>query len=98
MPYIKYLQRFLHVSLFSRNKKLLLELSKKSYPVCRIFITFEKQKHKEYCLDQLKLSQVDAMFTNSTRDSYRRFNGVQLNVQQPAEPDVILWKNLKVCR
>jgi len=82
--------------IYRRNKKVLSELYKKNYYVSRIFITYETQKQKEYCLEQLKVSKFDSIF-NYYHNGYRRFNNsVILDIQQPPEPDVILWKNLKV--
>jgi hypothetical protein len=61
-----------------------------------VFITFETQKQKDSCLQKLKRSPLDLMF-NTYHDGDRKFDDlVVLNVQQPGEPNVILWRNLKV--
>ena len=81
---------------YRQSKKQLLELFKMTYNVSRVFITFETQKQKDNCLQKLKVSTLDLMF-NTYHNDHRKFdNLVVLNVQQPGEPNVILWRNLKV--
>ena len=81
---------------YRQSKKQLLELFKLTYNVSRVFITFETQKQKDNCLQKLKVSTLDLMF-NTYHDDHIKFdNLVVLNVQQPGEPNVILWRNLKV--
>lgn len=73
---------------------------KKTYPVCKVFVTFDSEKDQHECLNELEVPDYQAIFDlkSTTANSSYFFGDNVLDVRQPPEPDNILWQNLAVGR
>lgn len=73
---------------------------KKTYPVCKVFVTFDSEKDQHECLNELEVPDYQAIFDlkSTTANSSYFFGDNVLDVRQPPEPDNILWQNLTVGR
>jgi hypothetical protein len=70
----------------------------KTYPACKVYVTFELESHKHLALNELEVPDYQAIFDiKSTSLNYRSlFRGDNvLNIAEPPEPDNILWSNLE---
>jgi hypothetical protein len=70
----------------------------KTYPVCKVFVTFDSEKDQHQCLNELEVPDYQALFdfkSKAVNASYV-FGDNVLDVREPPEPDNILWQNLAV--
>lgn len=69
-----------------------------SYPVNRVYVTFEKEHYQRLALDTLEvpnyLANNDQAYNGKWRNAYRSSN--ILNLQESEEPDAILWENTEI--
>jgi hypothetical protein len=82
--------------LFEINRKLDFSSLKKSFPVVKVYITFETENNQRLCLHELEVPDLKAMLNIVDYSKERvlfRGNKV-LDVQEPPKPDNILWSNL----
>jgi hypothetical protein len=68
----------------------------KTYPVCKVFVTFDSEKDQHQCLNELEVPDYQALFDfkSKTVNSSYIFGDNVLDVREPPEPDNILWQNL----
>jgi hypothetical protein len=70
-------------------------LHNERYPVCKVFVTFEKEFDQKRCLNALERPDIEAYLNITNRDNEDcLINGTILNVKEPLEPDNIIWKYL----
>jgi hypothetical protein len=83
--------------LFEINKKLNINSLQTSFPVLKVYITFEHENHQRLCLRELEVPDLKAMFNIRDYTKERSlFRGINvLDVQEPPEPNNILWSNLE---
>lgn len=66
-----------------------------TFPVCKVFVTFDREKDKRACLDKLERPDIETIFNiKHPENDGDAFDGQILDVKEPAEPDNILWPNL----
>lgn len=69
---------------------VIADLSNKSYDVASVFVTFQEQAQQQKVLDFLVLPVLRKRMLQKTH----RYEGVVLNVVEPAEPSAIRWHDL----
>jgi len=69
---------------------VIADLSNKSYDVASVFVTFQEQAQQQRVLDFLVLPTLRKRLLNKKY----RYEGVILNVVEPAEPSAIHWHDL----
>jgi hypothetical protein len=82
----------------SKQLEELLEKNK-SYPVCRVYVTFEDEDDASNCLAALKIPDLYSRFDIkegmvNPKYFFRQTN--VLKVKEPPEPDNILWFNVEL--
>lgn len=71
----------------------------RTYPTCRVYITFEKEEHQRLCLEELEVPDIAAILDLQTVQPRKMFRGVNvLDVCEPPEPDSVLWENVELDR
>jgi hypothetical protein len=80
-----------------------LELCRGEYPVARVYAIFELEEEQRLCLQALEVPDIVAIFdlhsstyTSQARKLFRKHD--VLNVQEPVEPDDVLYFNLGLSR
>ena len=78
---------------------------KLSYPVVKVFVTFEYEQEQRYCLDSLSTSYFDSAIENAPPDEdeddvekkYKpRIEDQTYCVLEPSEPDNLNWQMLEI--
>lgn len=76
------------------------EALKETYPVCRVFVTFEYEAGQRRCIEELEVPDLQAMMDSQYVDNIlpeHRFRGTNvLNIREPPEPDNIIWRNVEI--
>lgn len=78
--------------------KKLEDKSRRSYPVCRVYVTFEHEEHQRLCLKENEVPDVYAMLDIRDKSQTKRYfrSSNVLDIVEPPEPDNIIWGNLEV--
>eukprot|EP01031_Cornospumella_fuschlensis_P040460 gene40460-49313_t len=87
-----------YVQRYEECRQLLSEALEKSYPVCRVYVTFEHEADQRVCMEALEVPDIEAMLDYSYKDmpAKYRFRGKNiLNIREPPEPDNIIWQNIE---
>lgn len=81
-----------------RFARALQEVCRRTFPVCRVYCTFELEEHQRLCLKELEVPDINAILDIKDRSQTRKLfrNDNVLNVKEPCEPDNILWANLGI--
>jgi hypothetical protein len=91
---VKTLQK-LNLQLTKLNTEL-TQLFLKSYPVCRVYVTYEYEEQQRLALSQLEVpdlyAKLDIKDFSNSKTLFRHKD--VLNIVEPYEPDNILWENL----
>ncbi|RYH05485.1 hypothetical protein EON65_44565 [archaeon] len=78
--------------------KELEDKCRRSYPVCRVYVTFEHEEHQRLCLRDNEVPDMYAMLDIRDKSQTKRYfrSSHVLDVVEPPEPDSIIWGNLEV--
>lgn len=71
----------------------------RTYPVCKVFVTFDSERDQHQCLNELEVPDYQAIFdlkSSLVKAKHYAFGDNVLDVCEPPEPDNILWQNLAV--
>jgi hypothetical protein len=71
-------------------------LSKKSYPVTKVYVTFNTEEGQRECLRALTTGACQAACEHGNLSQELIFEGNVLHVQEALEPTDILWHNLEL--
>jgi hypothetical protein len=77
---------------------LLLSSDEQSFPVCRVFVTFEKEKDAVHTLNTLRVGLLPAMLDMVPSDFKKehKFRGNNvLEIARAPEPESLIWENIK---
>lgn len=80
--------------------KQLSEQCRSSFPVCRVYVTFEHEEHQRLCLKEMEVPDINALLDlQDAKKTKKSFRDAVLDIVEPPEPDNIIWRNLeaKVC-
>eukprot|EP00981_Chlorochromonas_danica_P002958 scaffold601_cov170-Ochromonas_danica.AAC.19 len=88
-----------HKEQVEKYSRLVDELSRKSYPVCRVYASFEHEEHQRLCIKETEVPDIYAML--DIRPTWYRDRSVFrstsiLNIIEPPEPDNVIWRNLGI--
>ena len=70
------------------------------YPVCRVYVTFENEEDQRTCLKKLQMPYINTFLDMKAKfpRKYRFRKENVLKIQEPPEPDNIIWRNLEVAK
>lgn len=70
----------------------------KTYPASQVFVTFEHEDHQRLAFSELEVPDIQTITDDRTGIAERQiFRGTDvLAIEQPSEPDSIIWKNTEV--
>ena len=72
------------------------KLCRRSYAVDRVFATYEMEQAQRLCIKELEVADYVALFNVQENQGSKMFRGEVLDVTEPAEPDTIVWENLRI--
>eukprot|EP01031_Cornospumella_fuschlensis_P027375 gene27375-33065_t len=81
-----------------RYEKKLEDKCRRSYPVCRVYVTFEHEEHQRLCLKENEVPDIYALLDIRDKSQTKRYfrSSHVLDIVEPPEPDNIIWGNLEV--
>ena len=71
---------------------------RRTYAVNRVFVTYELEQAQRHCIRELEVADYIALFNIQDNQGSKLFRNEVLDVEEPAEPDTIIWENLKIAK
>jgi predicted RND superfamily exporter protein len=71
---------------------------RRTYAVNRVFVTYELEQAQRHCIRELEVADYVAIFNIHDNQGSKLFRNEVLDVEEPAEPDTIIWENLKIAK
>jgi hypothetical protein len=71
----------------------------RTYPTCRVYVTYETEEAQRLCLQELEVPDIAAILDLKSTQPRKMFRGNNvLDVCEPPEPDSVLWENVETER